>query len=59
MEDLFSDPGLIEDKAQLVTLGEQYEELKRKIQSLWEEWEKLSLDAERVDFQLRDLDTDA
>ena len=59
MEELFSDPDLIEDKAQLVTLGEQYEELKGKIQSLWEEWEKLSLDAERVDFQLRDLDTDA
>ena len=59
MEELFSDPDLIEDKAQLVTLGEQYEELKGKVQSLWEEWEKLSLDAERVDFQLRDLDTDA
>ena len=45
MEELFSDPDLIEDKG--------------KIQSLWEEWEKLSLDAERDDFQLRDLDTDA
>ena len=57
MEALFSNPDQIGDTTQLVTLGEQYQVLKSESRCLWEEWERLSLDAERVDIQLRNLDT--
>ena len=57
MEALFSNPDQIGDTTQLVTLGEQYQVLKNESQCLWEEWERLSLDAERVDIQLKELDT--
>ncbi len=56
MEALFSNPDQIGDTTQLVTLGEQYQVLKNESQCLWEEWERLSLDAERVDIQLKELD---
>ena len=57
MEALFSKSDQIGDTTQIVTLGEQYQVLKNELQCLWEEWERLSLDAERVDIQLRNLDT--
>ena len=57
MEALFSNPDQIGDTTRLVALGEQYQVLKNESQRLWEEWERLSLDAERVDIQLRNLDT--
>ena len=56
MEALFSNPDQIGDTTQLVTLGEQYQVLTNESQCLWEEWGRLSLEAERVDIQLRDLD---
>lgn len=55
METLFSDPGQIGDSAQLLELGEQYQVVKNESQCLWKEWERLSLDAERVEIQLRNI----
>ena len=55
MEALFSDPGQIGDATQMLELGEQYQVLKNESQCLWEEWERLSLDAERVEIQLRNI----
>ncbi len=59
LEALFSNPGQVNDTAQLVTFGEQYQVLKNEAQRLWEEWERLSLDAERIDGQLKELDVGA
>ncbi len=56
MEALFSSPDQFEDAAQLATSGEQYQVLKREAQSLWEEWEGLSLEAERIDTRLGELE---
>ena len=55
METLFSDPGQIGNSAQLLELGEQYQIVKNESQCLWKEWERLSLDAERVEIQLRNI----
>ena len=55
LEALFSNPGQVDDTAHLVTFGEQYQVLKTEARRLWEEWERLSLDAERVDGQLMEL----
>ena len=55
LETLFSSPAQFEDAAQLATSGEQYRVLKRETQSLWEEWERLSLEAERIDGHLGEL----
>ena len=55
LEVLFSSPDQYEDTAQLAISGEQYRVLKRESQSLWEEWESLSLEAERVDSRLGEL----
>ena len=57
METLFSNPDRIGDTTQLATLGEQYQVLTNESQCLWEEWERLSLEAEGIDIQLRKLDT--
>ena len=56
LEALFSSPDQFEDAAQLATSGEQYQVLKREAQSLWEEWEGLSLEAERIDSRLGELE---
>ena len=56
LEALFSSPDQFEDAAQLATSGEQYQVLKREAQSLWEEWEALSLDAERIASRLVELE---
>ena len=55
LEALFSNPDQFEDAAQLATSGEQYHVLKTEAQSLWEEWERLSLEAERIDTRLEEL----
>ena len=55
LEALFSNPDQVADTAQLVTFGEQYQVLKTEARRLWEEWERLSQDAERVDGQLMEL----
>ena len=55
LEALFSSPDQFEDANVLATSGEQYLVLKREAQSLWEEWERLSLEAEKVDNRLVEL----
>ena len=56
LEALFSSPDQFEDAAQLASSGEQYQVLKREAQSLWEEWEGLSLEAEGIDSRLGELE---
>ena len=52
LETLFSHPDRFEDAAQLAHSAEQYRVLKEEAQSLWEEWERLSLEADGVDRRL-------
>ena len=52
LEALFSSPDQFEDAAQLASSGEQYRVLKSETQSLWEEWERLSQEAEKIDSRL-------
>ena len=54
LEALFSNPGQFEDAAQLAVSGEQHRVLKKETQSLWEEWERLSLEAERIGSRLEE-----
>ncbi|MSQ40950.1 MAG: ABC transporter ATP-binding protein [Dehalococcoidia bacterium] len=58
LEAMFSSPDQFADLAQLAVSGEQYRELKEESQSLWEEWERLSLEAERIDSRLVGLQAD-
>ena len=53
LESMFSSPDRFDDADQLAASGEQYRVLKEEAQSLWSEWERLSLEAERIDSQLR------
>jgi ATP-binding cassette subfamily F protein 3 len=55
LEALFSSPDQYKDTAQLATSGEQYQVLKREAESLWEEWERLSLEAKSIDGRLAEL----
>jgi len=57
LEALFSNPDQFEDAAQLATSGEQYRVLKREAQLLLEEWERLSLEAERIESRLGELNS--
>ena len=56
LETLFSHPDRFEDAAQLAHSAEQYRVLKEEAQSLWEEWERLSLEADGVDRRLGELE---
>jgi ATP-binding cassette subfamily F protein 3 len=58
LEAMFSNPDQFEDEAQLAASGEQYRVLKEEAQSLWTEWDRLSLEAERIDAQLEGLKAD-
>ena len=49
LEAMFADPEQFADRAQLEATGERYRMLKEEEQSLWDEWERLSLEAEDVD----------
>ena len=55
LEALFSSPDSFDDRAQIAASGEQYRVLKEEAQSLWEEWERLSLEAENVGSKLTGL----
>ena len=57
LEAMFSDPGQFDDREQLEASGEQYRVLKEEEQSLWDEWELLTLEAENIDRQLVALTT--
>ncbi len=49
LETMFANPDQFEDRAQLEDTGQRYRILKEEEQSLWDEWERLSLEAEDVD----------
>ena len=57
LESMFSRPDQFDDPTQLAASGEQYRVLKEEAQALWEEWERLSLEAEKIDGQLVELKT--
>ncbi len=52
LENMFSSPGQFDGPDELVSTGEQYTMLKQETESLWKEWETLSLLAEDIDSQL-------
>ena len=49
METMFARPDQFDDPTQLAASGEQYRVLKEEAESLWDEWERLSLEAEDID----------
>ena len=56
LEAMFSSPDLFDEPTQIVSSGEQYRVLKEEVQSLWDEWERLALEAENVDSKLTALE---
>ena len=55
LEAMFSRPSHFDGPSQLALAGEQYRVLKEEAGSLWEEWERLSLEAENIDVKLAEL----
>ena len=55
LEAMFADPEQSGDWAKLEASGERYRALKDEEQSLWSEWERLSLEAEDVERKLAEL----
>ena len=55
LEIMFANPEQFDDRSQLEASGEQYRALKDEEQTLWDEWERLSLEAEEIDGRLADL----
>ncbi len=49
LEAMFANPEQFDDRSQLEDTGQRYQLLKEEEQSLWDEWERLSLEAEDVD----------
>ena len=49
LETMFANPEQFEDRTQLEDTGQRYRLLKEEEQSLWDEWERLSREAEDVD----------
>ena len=49
MEAMFASPERFDDRTQLEASSERYRILKEEEQSLWEEWERLSLEAEELE----------
>ena len=58
LEAMFADPEQSGNWAQLEISGERYRVLKDEEQSLWDEWERLSLEAEDVERKLAQLKAD-
>ena len=56
LEAMFSNPGQLDEPAQLAASGEQYRVLKEEAGSLLEEWERLSLEAETIGSKLTELE---
>ena len=57
LEAMFSEPDQFGDAAQIASSAERYAALKEEAESLWDEWERLSLEAEDIDSQLEALNT--
>ena len=49
LEALFANPERFDDRSQMEASGERYRVLKDEEQSLWDEWERLSEEAEDID----------
>jgi len=58
LEAMFSSPEQFADAAQMATSGERHLVLKEEAQSLWEEWERLSLESEGIANRIQELKTD-
>jgi ATP-binding cassette subfamily F protein 3 len=58
LEKKFANPEKFKASDQLAALGEQYKQFKNEEQTLMDEWESLSLEAETVDGQLAELNAD-
>ena len=52
LEAMFADPEQFDDRDELAATGERYRILKEEEQSLWDEWERLSEEAEDIDRML-------
>ena len=59
LEAMFSSPALFGEPTQIASSAEQYRVLKEEAQSLWDEWERLTLEAEDVDSKLAGLKADS
>ena len=57
LEAKFSNPDLFDEPDQIAASGEQYRVLKEQTDSLWEEWARLSLEAENIGSKLTGLKT--
>ena len=55
LEAMFANPDRFDDLSQIETSSERYRVLKEEEQGLWDEWERLSLEAEDVDRRLTEL----
>ena len=55
LEGMFSRPSHFKGQDQLASAGERYRVLKEEAGALWEEWERLSLEAENIDVKLAEL----
>ncbi len=55
-EEMFSNPDRFEDADHIADSAEQYQALKDETQALWEQWEKLSVEAETIDGKLGALE---
>ena len=55
LETKFSNPDLFDEPDQIAASGEQYRVLKEETDSLWEEWARLSLEAETIGSKLTGL----
>ncbi len=55
LEVKFSSPDSFGERAQIAASGERYRVLKEEAQSLWQEWETLSLEAEIINSKLTGL----
>ena len=58
LEAMFADPDQFDDRDELAATGERYRVLKEEEQSLWDEWERLSEEAEDIDRMLVGLKSD-
>ena len=57
LEAMFARPDQFDEPDQIAASGKQYRALKKEAQSLWEEWERLSSEAENIDSQLAGIMT--
>ena len=55
LEAMFSQPDQSDGPAHFASAGEEYRVLKEEAGSLWDEWERLSLEAEDIDGKLAEL----